>query len=75
MKKDADEPSVVVADFLPRVAPLPLCMIQSKKDEYVPTSEYERLLALAKEPKKLVLIDAANHRFTDRRPELTPGVR
>ena len=26
---------------------------------------------VAKEPKQLVLIDASNHRFTDRRPELT----
>jgi type IV secretory pathway VirJ component len=71
MKKDADEPSFTVADFLPGVAPLPLCMIQSKKDEYVTPADYERFRTIAKEPKQLVLIDAANHRFTDRRPELS----
>ena len=45
-------------------------MIQSKKDEYVPAADYERFRALAKDPKQLVLIDASNHRFTDRPREL-----
>lgn len=70
MKKDADEPSFAVADFLPRVSPLPLYMIQSKTDEYVPPADYEKFRAIAKEPRQLVLIDASNHRFTDRRTEL-----
>jgi alpha-beta hydrolase superfamily lysophospholipase len=74
MKKDADEPSFTVADFLARVSPLPLCMIQSRKDEYVTPAEYERLRTIAKEPKQLVLIDASNHRFTDRRGELGSAV-
>lgn len=71
MKKDADEPSFAVADVLAGVSPVPLWMIQSKKDEYVTPEDYEKLRATAKEPKQLVLIDASNHRFTDRRPELT----
>jgi len=71
MKKDADEPSFAVADYLPRVGPVPLCMIQSKHDEYVPPSDYEKFRALAVQPSQLVLIDASNHRFTDRRPELS----
>jgi hypothetical protein len=50
-------------------------MIQSSKDEYVPKAEYERLEAAARDPKKLVLIDASNHRFTDRRPELRSAYR
>jgi hypothetical protein len=70
-KKDADEPSFTVADFLPAVSPVPLCMIQSKRDEYVTPAEYERFRTIAREPKQLVLIDASNHRFTDRRPELS----
>jgi hypothetical protein len=36
----------------------------------VPKVEWEQLLASAREPKKQILIDASNHRFTDRRPEL-----
>jgi type IV secretory pathway VirJ component len=71
VKKDADEPSFTVADFLAAVSPLPLYMIQSKKDEYVPPADYERFRAIAREPRQLVLIDASNHRFTDRRPELS----
>jgi alpha-beta hydrolase superfamily lysophospholipase len=71
MKKDADEPSFTVAGFLPLVSPVPLYMIQSKKDEYVTPADYEKFRAIAKEPKQLVLIDASNHRFTDRRAELS----
>jgi type IV secretory pathway VirJ component len=70
MKKDADEPSFTVAEFLARVSPLPLFMVQSTKDEYVTPAEYERLRSIAREPKQMVLIDASNHRFTDRRREL-----
>ena len=71
MKRDADEPSFTVTDVLPAVSPVPLYMIQSKKDEYVPPADYEKFRAVAKEPKQLVLIDASNHRFTDRRAELS----
>jgi pimeloyl-ACP methyl ester carboxylesterase len=69
-KRDADEPSFAPADVIGAVSPVPLYMIQSSKDEYVPKAEYERLNAAARDPKKLVLIDASNHRFTDKRPEL-----
>ena len=70
-KHDADEPSFAAKDVIATVAPIPLYMIQSTKDEYVPQIEWERLLASAREPKKQVLIDASNHRFTDKRPELS----
>lgn len=69
-KHDADEPSFAPKDVIAAVSPLPLYMIQSTTDEYVPKAEYERLLATAREPKKLVLIHASNHRFTDKRPAL-----
>jgi alpha-beta hydrolase superfamily lysophospholipase len=69
-KKDATEPSFAPKDFIPLVSPLPLCMIQSTKDEYVTEAEYRELMAAARAPKKLVLINASNHRFTDRLPDL-----
>jgi alpha/beta superfamily hydrolase len=69
-KKDANEPSFSPFDFIGGVAPVPVVMIQSRKDEYVPPADYERCHANAQEPKKLVLIDASNHRFTDRRDQL-----
>jgi fermentation-respiration switch protein FrsA (DUF1100 family) len=70
-KHDAAEPSFAAKDVIATVSPVPLYMIQSTKDEYVPQAEWERLLATAREPKKQILIDASNHRFTDRRPELS----
>jgi type IV secretory pathway VirJ component len=69
-KRDAAEPSFQAHDFVGGVAPLPLAMIQSKRDEYVPESDYRRLLEHAHEPKRLTLIDASNHRVTDKHPEL-----
>jgi dienelactone hydrolase len=69
-KTDLREPSFAAKDYVAAISPLPLVMLQSKKDEYVPESDYRELDARAKPPKKLVLIDASNHRFTDRRKEL-----
>ena len=69
-KRDADEPSFAPHEVIAGVSPVPLYMIQSTKDEYVTPADYERFRATAREPRQLVLIDAHNHRFTDRRPEL-----
>jgi alpha-beta hydrolase superfamily lysophospholipase len=69
-KKDADEPSFAPKDFIGGVSPLPLWLIQSTKDEYVPESDYRALETAARMPKQLILIDASNHRFTDRIPRL-----
>jgi hypothetical protein len=52
------------------IAPKPLWMLQSTKDEYVRASDYQRFDATARDPKRLVLIEASNHRFTDRIPDL-----
>ena len=69
-KKVAVEPSVHATDFVGRVTPVPLAMIQSTKDEYVPEADYRAIERAAQSPKTLVLIQASNHRFTDRIPEL-----
>jgi len=70
-KRDAAEPSFAPHEVIASVSPVPLYMIQSTKDEYVSPSDYERFRATAKEPKQLVLIEASNHRFTDKRKELS----
>ncbi len=70
-KHEPEEPSFTATDFLPGVSPVPLVMIQSTKDDYVTEQDYRRYEAVARPPRKLVLIDASNHRFTDRRPQLT----
>jgi hypothetical protein len=69
-KKDAEEPSIAPKDFVARVAPLPLWMIQSTKDEYVTPADYQLIDRMAQSPKQLTLITASNHRFTDQKPEL-----
>jgi esterase/lipase len=69
-KKDSDEPTFMPREFVPAIAPLPLCMIQSTRDEYVTEADYRLFEKVARDPKKLVLINAGNHRFTDRRKEL-----
>lgn len=74
LKRDAAEPSFSAFEYLPRIAPVPLCMIQSRKDEYVPPADYQRFVAIAGEPKKQILIDASNHRFTDRRADLHQAI-
>lgn len=69
-KRDAAEPSIKARDYLAGVSPLPLVMIQSTRDEYVPSADYRDLESVARAPHRQVLIDAGNHRFTDRIPEL-----
>lgn len=69
-KSDANEPSFSPLDFIGQVSPRPLVMIQSTRDEYVTEAEYRKLDEAARQPKKLVLITAANHRFTDKPTEL-----
>jgi len=69
-KKDADEPSVKATEYLAAISPLPLVMIQSTRDEYVPEADYRAMEKTARDPKRQVLIAASNHRFTDRIAEL-----
>ncbi len=73
-KKDANEPMFAPKDFIANVAPLPLCLIHSTKDEYVNEADWKMFEATARHPKKLVLINASNHRFTDRKEELKSQV-
>lgn len=69
-KKDAAEPSVRATEFVGGIAPVPLAMLQSSTDEYVPEADYRAIERAAGEPKQLTLIAASNHRFTDKQAEL-----
>jgi fermentation-respiration switch protein FrsA (DUF1100 family) len=60
-----DEPSFSVASIVDRVAPVPLGAIHSAKDEFVPVAEVQLVMEHAKEPKRLWIIKAADHRFSD----------
>jgi alpha-beta hydrolase superfamily lysophospholipase len=64
-----NEPGFSSAALVAAVAPLPLALLQSTHDEFVPLAETQRILARAAEPKRLWVIDAVNHRFSSNLPE------
>lgn len=60
-----NEPTFSVAAIVGRMAPVPLGAIHSTHDEFVPVAEVQRVLDRAGEPKRLWIIDAADHHFSD----------
>jgi fermentation-respiration switch protein FrsA (DUF1100 family) len=60
-----NEPTFSTASIIGRVAPTPLAAIHSTHDEFVPLAEVQRVLAGAGEPKRLWIVKAADHRFSD----------
>jgi len=56
-------------DVLAQITPVPLVMIQSTSDTASPQKVGDMLFAVAKDPKKYVLIKASNHRFSGAREE------
>ena len=48
-----------------RVTPAPLAAIHATKDEFVPLTEVRRIMDAAREPKRLWVVNASNHRFSD----------
>jgi hypothetical protein len=53
------------ASIVGSMSPVPLAAIHSTHDEYVPLDEVGRVMAAAGDPKRLWVINAANHRFSD----------
>jgi pimeloyl-ACP methyl ester carboxylesterase len=60
-----DEPTFSVASIVDRVAPAPLAVIHSTHDEFVPVADIQRVLRGAKDPKRLWIVSASDHRFSD----------
>ena len=65
-----DEPLFSAAAIVNRVAPLPLAAIHSTHDEFVPLADIERIVQSAGEPRRLWIVDASDHRFSDNIGEL-----
>jgi alpha-beta hydrolase superfamily lysophospholipase len=63
--KIPNEPTFSVAAIVSNVAPIPLAAIHSTHDEYVPVAEIERVLQHAAQPKRLWVVKASDHRFSD----------
>ena len=60
-----NEPTFSAAAIVKNVAPLPLGAIHSTQDEFVPVALVQRIMEGAGEPKKLWIVTAADHRFSD----------
>ena len=60
-----NEPTFSSASVIAKVAPLPLADVHSSRDEFAPVAEIERVMQAASEPKRLWIVDAADHRFSD----------
>ena len=65
-----NEPTFSTLEFAPRVAPTPLAVINSIHDEFVPPGEVASIFSAAGNPKRLWMINAADHRFSDAQAEL-----
>jgi len=59
------EPTFNATTFVGRVAPLPLGAIHSTRDEFVPLTEIQKVMDAAASPKRLWIVTASDHRFSD----------
>jgi dienelactone hydrolase len=64
------EPLFKSQDYMAQVSPVPLADIQSTHDDFVSLEQAKKLFALAGSPKKLWVIEAKNHRFSNAREDL-----
>lgn len=69
-KKKPNEPGFMVEDIISLISPLPLAEIHSTHDEFLPLDKAKAIFSLAGNPKRMWVIEASNHRFSDNRPDL-----
>ena len=62
-KKLPNEPTFTSAEYAGKVAPLPLFMIASTGDEYVSPDATRKLFSAARDPKRMVMIEASDHKY------------
>jgi dienelactone hydrolase len=63
-KKLPHEPTFKSADFMAKVSPLPLFVIASTSNEYVTPEATRALFSAAREPKRLVIVNARDHKYS-----------
>ena len=69
LKKNPHEPEFLSKNFLDKISPTPFVMIQSRQDEWVTLEQSEQMFALAKAPKRTLVIEAQNHSFKNNRDD------
>lgn len=60
-----DEPTFSVRAALSQIGPIPIADIHSTHDEYVPLADAQLTLAGAANPKRLWIVEASDHRFSN----------
>jgi type IV secretory pathway VirJ component len=60
-----NEPTFSAAGVIARVSPVPVAAIHSTRDEFVSVQEVQSILDAAKDPKRLWVVKASDHRFSD----------
>ena len=65
-----NEPSFNTAAVVGRMREIPLAAIHSTHDEFVPLAEVRTIMAAADVPKKLWVVEASDHRFSDNLSDL-----
>ena len=73
--KTPNEPKFQSDEYLPKIAPLPVFVIQSSNDQFIPTEEAEALFVTTKRPKHFALIHANNHSFESNRDGFFAALR
>jgi fermentation-respiration switch protein FrsA (DUF1100 family) len=63
--KVPNEPTFSTAAVAANVAPVPLAAIHSSNDEFVPVADVQRIIGRAGEPKRLWIVNASDHRFSN----------
>jgi fermentation-respiration switch protein FrsA (DUF1100 family) len=63
------EPTFSAAAIVANVAPIPIAAIHSTHDEFTPLDHIQNVLSRAAEPKRLWIVKASDHRFSDNLPE------
>jgi len=74
-KKTPNEPTFSTREIARLVSPTPLAALHATHDDFVPVAEVESVLAQAREPKRLFVIEAEDHRFSGNREELWQRLR
>ncbi len=65
-----DEPSFHAGDYVAKLGDLRLAALHSTHDEFVPVETVRKVLGPPSPTRKLWLIEAADHRFSNNQPEL-----
>lgn len=64
------EPTFSSGAIVGQISPLPFAQVHSTHDEFVPLARAQQIFDAAREPKRLWIVNASNHRFSDKPDEL-----